>query len=239
MTSFFDKIHTLVSAQLNDLLGRHPRSPLARIRLNPEQVEKDPQGAARGVRRRLQEAMDYEDELAQRVEAIMQGAMALDQRVDAALRSGDDIGARHIQEQLNMKRRQLTIAESELRDHRRMTQHLLREMSTLDDALDQQRRDPAGQGGRRIPVAGGGSRAGSGNAGIRGAVSGKLDEARSGLESLLSSSPVPKPQDIARKYDRFDVIDEAPDPRQSKPRKPDKGDMDDRLSRLRKPGDRG
>ena len=33
MSNLFDKISTLVNAQVNDLLGRNPQSPLARIRL--------------------------------------------------------------------------------------------------------------------------------------------------------------------------------------------------------------
>ena len=131
MSDLFDKIATLVNAQVNDFLGRNPRSPLARIQFNAEEAEKNPRRSVQSLRRRLAEAIAYEDELQARIETLTQAALELDRQVDGRLRSGDELAARRLQGQLNMKRQQLTIAESELHDHRVLTQHLMQEMTTL------------------------------------------------------------------------------------------------------------
>ncbi len=248
MSSLFDKINTLVNAQVNDLLGRNPRSPLARIKLNAEDAEKNPRRSVQSLRQRLEEAIDYEDDLQAKIESLMREVADLDQQVDRVLQAGDEFSARRLQNQLNLKGQQLTIAESELRDHRLLTQHLMQEMTTVEMALDgrerreQSRTTVAGRGSarKRIPVEDARDGAESNNQGssIIGAVTDKLDEARSGLENLLNNSPVPKPSQITGHYERFDVVvDEEPDPRTPKPRKSDKPNMDARLSRLSKPED--
>ncbi len=250
MSSLFDKINTLVNAQVNDLLGRNPRSPLARIKLNAEDAEKNPRRSVQSLRQRLEEAIDYEDELQAKVESLMREVADLDEQVDRVLRAGDEFGARRLQNQLNLKGQQLTIAESELRDHRLLTQHLMQEMTTVEMALDGQERRAntrarsaaggVGSGRKRIHVqdARDGAEPDNQGSSIIGAVTGKLDEARSSLENLLNNSPVPKPSQITGHYERFDVVvDEEPDPRKPKPRKSDKPNMDARLSRLSKPED--
>lgn len=240
MASLFDKISTLVNAQVNDLLGKNPRSPLARYRLNAEEADKNPRGTALTLRQRLDEAVDYEDELQAKVDGIVQEALALDGQVDAMLRSGDEFGARRLQGQLNMKQQQLTIAESELQDHRLVTQHLMREMAALDSALDSRERRERSQSAsadsraprRRIPVEGSAS-----EGTLLGAVSGKLNDARENLENLIAKPSTPDPPAVPRRYDKFDVVDEAPDPRQPKPHKKDANEMKGRLSRLSRPAD--
>ena len=248
MSSLFEKLNTLVNAQVNELLGRYPRSPLARIKLNPEDAKKDPRRSVQSVRQRLEEALDYEDELQEKIELLMGETLELDQRVDAFVQADDDIGARHMQGQLNLKQQQLTIAESELRDHRLLSRHLMQELAALESALDAQERRPQTSAdrpsrkssGRRIPIdgiRGTGPTNESRSPSIIGSVSDKLDEARSGLENLLNNSPVPEPQELRGRFQDFDVVEEVPDPRRPKPKKPDKPDMDSRLSRLRKPKD--
>ena len=247
MSNLFDKISTLVNAQVNDIRSRNPASPLARIKLNAKNAEENPRHTAQTLRRRLNEAIGYEGELQEKAERIMQEALELDKQVDTLLRSGDEIGARHLQGQLNMKQQHLTIAESELRDHRLLTQHLMQDMSKLEAALDNQQRQThshsvtkSGGGSLRIPVQGTSGRSSSAEnkpASIIGAFSEKLEDARSGLENLLNNSPVPQPPAADRRYKKFEVMDEMPDPRAPKPSKESPSDMSDRLSRLSKPND--
>lgn len=248
MSSIFEKLNTLVNAQINELLGRNPRSPLARIKLNPEDAEKNPRRSVQNLRQRLNEALEYEDELQKKVELLMGEALVLDQQVDAFVRADDGIGARHVQGQLNLKQQQLSIAESELRNHRLMSRHLMKELAALESALEGQERSPHTSGNRpakgaarkRIPVEGSGKSACSAklrSPSIINAVTDKLDDARSGLENLLNNSSVPEPDDLADRFKGFDIVDEAPDPRKPKPSKADKPEMDARLSRLRKPED--
>ena len=85
------------------------------------------------MRRRLEEAIEYEDELQARIDERTRAVVELDKLVDEMLRSGDERSAQRLQGQLNMKQQQLTIAESELRDHRLMTRHLMQEFDHARD----------------------------------------------------------------------------------------------------------
>lgn len=246
MSELFDKISTLINAQLNDFLGKNPRSPLARIRLDADEAEENPQRSARNLRQRLDEAIDYEDELQAKIDQRMREVVELDKLVDEMLRSGDEYSAQRLQGQLNMKQQQLTIAESELRDHRLMTQHLMQELGTLEMALDsQQGRErthgggASSSGGRtRIPidgVASSGRPRGSSDRSILNTMNEKFEETRTNLETLLNNSPISQRSEPPGAAQRFEIVDEEPDPRKPKPRKQDASDMNARLSRLSRP----
>ncbi len=246
MDSIFDKITTLVNAQVNDFLGRNPKSPLARIKLDPEEAENHPRRTVQALHKRLDEALAYEDDIQAKIDRLTQEVIQFDTEVDELVRRGDEFGSRRVQSQLNMKRQQLAIAESELRDHRVLTQHLMQEMTTLEMALDNQQRQQATQPppsqsqGMRIPVEGVDTTQSSKPAGdksVLDAVSDKLNETRSSLETLLNNSPVPKPPEVSQRFEKFDIVDEVPDPRKPKSPNQDKADMSERLSRLSKPDD--
>lgn len=244
MDSIFDKISTLVNAQLNDFLGRNPQSPLARIRLDTEEAENNPRRTVKSLRERLDEAMAYEDEIQAKIDKLTQEAVQLDEQIDAMIKANDEFGARRVQGQLNMKQQQLSIAQSELRDHRTLSQHLMQEMTTLEMVLDNQQRQQSQQsppnppkssgGGIRIPVDGADSEDSSTKS-VFNSVSDKFNETRSSLENLLNNSPVPKAPEVSDRFEKFDIVDEVPDPRTPKSKKKDDGDMNQRLSRLSKP----
>jgi hypothetical protein len=245
MSSIFDKINTLVNAQVNDFLGRNPKSPLARIKLDSNEIEENPRRTAQSLHQRLEEALAYEDEIEAKIQRIRNEAVVLDEEADKQVKSGDEFGARRALGQLQLKQQQLTIAESELRDHRVLTQHLMQEMTTLDMALDNQERQTSqrsnssvSQGrGTRIPVEGVTSNDSDDGNSLLGTVTDKLNETRSSLETLLNNSPVPKAPEIPKKFEKFDIVDEVPDPRTPKSQKKSKGDMNERVSRLSKPDD--
>jgi len=244
MDSIFDKINTLVNAQINDFLGRNPKSPLSRFKVDAEEADKNPRRTVQSLHQRLEEALKYEDEIAEKIERIRSEAVALDEEADRMVKSGDEFAARRVLGQLQMKQQQLTIAEAELRDHRLLTQHLMQEMTTLDMALDRQdrqqqqtsRQSTSSGGGTRIPVEGVSSDSKSFGDNVRD----KLNETRASLENLLNNSPVPNPPEVSNRFEKFDIVDEVPDPRTPKSQKKDTSDQSDlseRLSRLSKPDD--
>ena len=248
MSDLFEKISTLINAQLNDFLGRNPRSPLARIKLDAEEAEQNPQRSARSLRQRLEEAIEYEEELQARIDERTREAAALDKLVDEMLNSGDQFSAQRLQGQLNMKQQQLTIAEAELRDHRLMSRHLMQELGTLESALDRQEGRgrtaggdaPASSGRTRIPIDGvssSGRSGGSADRSILDTMSEKFEETRANLENLLNNSPEAERGGRRAGAQRFEIVDEVPDPRRPKPRKTEQQDMNARLSRLSKPSD--
>ena len=248
MDSLFDKINTLVNAQINDFLGRNPKSLLARIKLDAEEADKNPRRTVQSLHQRLEEALKYEDEIAEKIERIRAEAVVLDEEADRMVKSGDEFAARRALGQLQMKQQQLSIAEAGLRDHRLLTQHLMQEMTTLDMALDNQdrqkqqapRQSTSSGSGIRIPVEGVSSDDEQDSKTFGDNVRDKLNETRASLENLLNNSPVPNPPEVSKRFEKFDIVDEVPDPRTPKSQKkdkPDKGDMTDRLSRLSKPDD--
>ena len=175
-----------------------------------------------------------------KIDVLMREALTLDEQVDELLRGGSNIEAQRLQGQLNTKQQHLTIAESELHNHRLMTRHLMQEMATLDAALDQRVRGgsaTAGASGRtRIPLAGASAPGGS-DSSLLNTVSAKLDETRENLEGFLNRPKAPDRGPPRRPTQRFEIVDEEPDPRQPKPRGSDADEMNRRLSRLRKSGD--
>lgn len=235
MDSIFDKINTLVNAQINDFLGRNPKSPLARIKLNEEDVAENPRRTVQSLHQRLEEALAYEDEIEEKIQRIRGEAVVLDEQADKLVKSGDEFAARRVLSQLQMKQQQLTIAEAELRDHRVLTQHLMQEMTTLDMALDnRERQQKPSAGATSIPVDGVDT---SQDKSIGDTVRDKINETRSSLENLLNNSPVPKPPEVSQRFEKYDIVDEVPDPRTPKSQKKSGGEMTDRLSRLSKPDD--
>ena len=246
MDNLFDKINTLVNAQVNEFLGRNPKSPLARIKLDTEDADKNPRRTVQSLRQRLEEALAYEDEIGEKIERIRSEAVVLDEQADEMVKSGDEFAARRVLGQLQMKQQQLGIAEAELRDHRLLTQHLMQEMTTLDMALDNQERQqskpkaqssPSSSRSTRIPVEGVSSPSEPEEKSFGDNVRDKLNDTRSSLENLLNNSPVPSAPEVSDRFQKFDVVDEVPDPRTPKSKKKDSGNMSDRLSRLSKSDD--
>lgn len=227
MSSLFDKLSVLLNAQVNELLGGNPRSPLARIRLNAEDKASNPRRSAEQLRTRLEEAVVYEEELQARIDKLMGEALDLDEQVDAALGAGDTFGSRRLQTQLNLKQQQLSIAESELRDHRLVTRHLMQELVALEATLDEHERRRT-----HIPVDEPATSAGQAAKAIARDAADKLNETLDALDVRLPNPKAPKPRPT-----RYQIVEEAPDPNSPKPQGKDASVMNQRLSRLRGPDD--
>lgn len=225
MSSLIDKLSTLVNAQVNDLLGRNPRSPLARMGMNPQDAARNPRQSASQMRQRLEEAIAYEDTIRAKVDRLTQEALDLDEQVDAATQAGDSFEMRRLQTQLNLKQQQVAIAESELRDHQLVTRHLMQELHGLEMALDGQERS-----GTSIPIDA--AEAGA-SAQIETAIRGAADKITGSIGALQNRQPQPPRQ----RPTRFQIVEETPDPRTPKPQGKDASDMNNRLSRLSKPDD--
>lgn len=136
MTDFFKKLNVLVKASLHDLLGDEPRStPLSADRLG-----KDVDREIASLRQRINEAVDYEETLRQRVQELQNDASNLDQQADDALSQGDDLTARRRVEELQRARQRLAMTEADLRDHQSVTQELILRVNQLEAAVADARR---------------------------------------------------------------------------------------------------
>ncbi|MCY3572945.1 MAG: hypothetical protein OXG92_03125 [Chloroflexi bacterium] len=228
MSSFIDKLSVLLNAQVNELLGRNSNSPLARIRLNANEPATNPRRSAQQLRARLEEAVGYEDKLQARIDKLMDEALDLDEQVDAALGAGDSYNSRRLQTQLNLKQQQLAIAESELREHRLVTRHLMKELVALEATLGEQEMQSA-----RVTVEEAGRSASQSAKAIARDAADKFNETLGALGTRLPSAKSAQPRPT-----RYQIIEEAPDPNSPKPQGKDAKVMNKRLSRLSRPDDK-
>lgn len=129
MTDFFKKLNVLVKASLREALSE-PGLPLTRDRLGSN-VGRE----VALLRERVNQALDYEDELANRVSQIQAEVEQLDREADLAVEQGDDDAARRKVADLRRAEKRLEMAESDLREHRLVTQELITRVNELDAAV--------------------------------------------------------------------------------------------------------
>lgn len=131
MSDFFKKLNVLVKASVNELLGDD--STLRR--LSPVQLGKGIDHEVKVLRQRINEALDYEEELAEHVQRLQAEAARWDEEADRAVVAGQDDQARHAAENHQRSQQRLAIAESDLREHQLVTQELILRVNELDAAV--------------------------------------------------------------------------------------------------------
>ncbi|MBZ0302965.1 MAG: hypothetical protein K8J31_24680 [Anaerolineae bacterium] len=127
----------LVKASLNELMdteasGHRPRVTPARLNAN---IDHD----VSMLRRRVEEALHYEGELVARVEALSTQLEQWDAQADEAVAQGKNETARHAVDQLQRVQQRLAIAESDLHEHRLVTQELIARVNQLEAAVAEAR----------------------------------------------------------------------------------------------------
>ncbi len=134
MSDFFKKLNVLVKASLNDLLGDDVTGARRR-QLTPEKLGKNIQREVVSLRERINEALDYEDTLAGQVEALQREVEVHDQQADDAVAQGREEAARYSIHQMQLAQQRLAMAESDLREHRIVTQELILRVNELEAAV--------------------------------------------------------------------------------------------------------
>lgn len=134
MNDLFRKLNTLVKARVNDVLGDIPSLP-QHSPLSPK-VDQD----IATLRQRINDAIDYEDTLQNRIAALHDEIARLDQTADEAVQQGKDAQARHIIEQMQRTQRRLEMAEADLRAHQLVAQDLIQKVNLLEATVADTRR---------------------------------------------------------------------------------------------------
>lgn len=147
MDDFFKKLNVLVRAGINDVLGDERSGRRAAGTLRPDKLGKDVDREIAALRERINQALDYEDELQARARALQAEAARWDEEVDSLIRQGKDDAARHAAEQLQYVRQRIAMAESDLREHQLVTQELILRVNELDAAVADARQREAAEGG--------------------------------------------------------------------------------------------
>jgi phage shock protein A len=132
MNDLLKKLNVLVRAGLSDLreADRDVGEQSAGSRVAPGQIEHE----VRQLRERVNAALEYEDQLVARAATLQAEVEALDVQADAALADGQDEGARRAVRDLQVAQHRLAMAESDLQEHRAVTQELILRVNELDAA---------------------------------------------------------------------------------------------------------
>jgi chromosome segregation ATPase len=101
----------------------------------PEASGVDPGRDAVVLRQRVNEAIQYEDQLQARLRTLESEVARWDEAADAAVSKGDDAAARYAVEQLTLAKQRAAMAESDLQQHRRVTEELLLRVNELEAAV--------------------------------------------------------------------------------------------------------
>jgi phage shock protein A len=129
MSDFLKKLNVLIKASVNDLLDGESE------RVKPDRLGPNLEREVQTLRQRVNDALDYEDELLARVQARRDEVNRLDREADAAVEQGHDADARAAIEAMQRAQQHLALAEADLRDHRLVTQELIVRVNELEAAV--------------------------------------------------------------------------------------------------------
>lgn len=125
MNDLIKKLNVLVKASLNDRISGGDTAKLPRL---GKKLDDDIQS----LRQRVNEAVEYEDEIQARIRQFEDEAARWDRQVDEALTKGDDAAARYAVEQMKRAEQRAILAQSDLREHQQATQELIQRVNTLE-----------------------------------------------------------------------------------------------------------
>ena len=131
--SFWDKLNVAVRASMPSI----GRSEGAHDKGSSKGSVNDLQQEVARLRKRIDEAMQYEDELQKQLDQYYSDVAEWDEKADQAVRDGKDDQARFAIQRLDHAQKQLTFTEADLREHRYLTQDLMAKVNNLEAVLQE------------------------------------------------------------------------------------------------------
>lgn len=240
--SFFKKLNTLVRAHINDVVDRGDDSPISRSRrkfLARHDIQEGLSGDVAGLRKRVDEALAYQDELQTRTDKLYAEISEWDQKADQAVAEGREQDARFAVERLQQAQRELEMNEAALREHRTVTEELISQVNMLEAIVDQSRRESQSDAVDDT------EEAATEDHSLAQQISERLDRTRDQLTSLINArrqeatfttgEPYTPEQRVASRETPQDDSPPPAAPRAPVDRKKVDDDLARRLSRLSKP----
>lgn len=135
MDDFFRKVNVLVRAGVTDLLSGNRAGRRAADAPRPDKLGGDADRELAALRARINQALDYEDELRARVNALQAESARWDAQTDAFIQGGQDESARYAAAQFRSAQQRSAMAEADLREHQLVTQELILRVNELDAAV--------------------------------------------------------------------------------------------------------
>ncbi len=146
MDDLLKKLNVIVKATVNDMLtGDSRRSKLPGHEGNPSPAGKNAETQIAQFRQRIDETLKFEDELQKQIVALHSEIDDWNEQADEAVKIGDDAAARRAVEQVQRVQERLTIAQSDLTEHERITQELIFSVNTLEAAVTSAKTEAADQ----------------------------------------------------------------------------------------------
>lgn len=144
MNDLFKKLNVLLKSGVHSVgQAGEPRSE--RLSQPPIMAGGSLEKEVVALRERINEAVRYEEELAQRVRQYEQEAARWDRQADDAVAQGSDASARYAIEQMRRAEQRAVMAESDLRAHQQATQDLIQRVNTLEAVVADTLRAQAAQ----------------------------------------------------------------------------------------------
>lgn len=137
MEDLLKKLNVLVKAALNDALtGDSRRNKLASPSGTKPSAIQEGNQQIRQLRQRINETLAFEDELQKQIQSLQAEVADWDDQADTAVKDGDDAKAHYAVEQMQRAQERLTMVQSDLAAHERVTQELIYHVNTLEAAVD-------------------------------------------------------------------------------------------------------
>jgi len=140
MNSLFKKLNVLLQSQINNLVDNRDSQEARQERLTVKRLGKDIDGELARLKKRVNEALEYEGQLQAKVDQLYASIADWDAKANAAVSEGRDDDARVAVRSLKEAQRQLSFMESDLNEHRLITQELLQKVNIFEATVDEARR---------------------------------------------------------------------------------------------------
>jgi phage shock protein A len=154
MAGLFQKINTLLKARIDSFLEEDlhlTRRPDSETLLSASRLGKDVDREISALRQRIEDALNYEDELQEKIEALRQEAADADAQADQALVDGEEDVARQAVEHMRRLDQQAAMLEADLVQHRRTTAEFIERVNVMEGLIAEARRQQESEEGMAAP----------------------------------------------------------------------------------------
>lgn len=136
MSDLFKKLNTLIQAGMHDVLDEAQKVASTPGKLIPRrQLGADIDHEVGQLRQQINKALDYEDEIVAKIAEVQSEVNALDEQSNQALANDDEVNARYYLERMYRAQQRQSMLESDLNEHRIVTQELMQRVNELDATI--------------------------------------------------------------------------------------------------------
>lgn len=142
MGNLLDKLNLLVKSSLNNFLGEAAeRASTLRPKISAARLGKDIDNEIAALRKRIDEALNEEDAMQDRLGKLQEQIASYDAQADDSVQRGDEPTARHLLQQMRQQEQQAAMLQADLEQHRRSTSDFIQRVNMLEAMVSDARRE--------------------------------------------------------------------------------------------------